>query len=102
MRTESQHEILHRLRTAEGHLRAALEMAEAGRPCEQVLEQLTAIQSALRATSINLIHTQIRESRVIISESACVEERVAEMKRVQSLFSLFTKQAHRAVEVTNE
>ena len=29
MRTESQHEILHRLRTAEGHLRAALEMAEA-------------------------------------------------------------------------
>jgi len=45
--TETREDLVRRLDTAEGHLRAVCRMAEEGRNCEQLLLQLTAIRAAL-------------------------------------------------------
>ena len=40
-------EIIKRLKRAEGHLRSIVAMLEDGRPCEQIAQQLQAVESAI-------------------------------------------------------
>jgi len=44
--------ILSRLRKVEGQVRGLQRMVEAGRPCEEVLTQLSAVVNALRRTGL--------------------------------------------------
>lgn len=44
-------EIIRRLKRIEGHTRAVREMAEAGRPCADVIHQIGAVEAALRRTA---------------------------------------------------
>ncbi len=46
MKPDQQSEILQCLRSASGHRNAVIKMAEGGRPCEQVLQQLGAVDAA--------------------------------------------------------
>ena len=44
-----------RLKRAEGHLRAVIEMIEAGRPCLDIAQQLHAVERAVAAAKRELI-----------------------------------------------
>lgn len=52
MKPNQQPEIIRRMRCAAGHLNAVIKMTEEGKPCEQVLHQLDAVQAALQAVGI--------------------------------------------------
>lgn len=52
-------QIVNRLKRADGHLRTAIGMLEAGRPCTELAQQLHAIEKALAAAKKTLIHDHI-------------------------------------------
>jgi DNA-binding FrmR family transcriptional regulator len=52
-------DIVSRLRRAEGHLRAIIEMIEAKRPCVDVAQQLHAVEKAIASAKRTLIHDHI-------------------------------------------
>lgn len=56
---QSHPEIVKRLRRAEGHLRAVIEMIEDHRACVDVAQQLQAIESAVAKAKKLLIHDHI-------------------------------------------
>ena len=91
MRSDRQAEIIRRLHCAAGHLEAVIRMAEAGRSCEEVLHQLNAVQSALSAAAIRIIHCQAQSSRDLILSSPSLNERTAELKRLQALYMILTQ-----------
>ena len=102
MVTDSRVEILQRLRTIEGHLKAVIEMTETGRPCEQILHQLNAVQSGLRVAAIRLILCQAECSQAIILDSSSSKKRIAELTRLQSLYSILLYYFNHPREVINE
>ena len=102
MKPEQQSEIIHRLRCAAGHLNAVIEMTNAGQPCEQVLHQLNAVEAALRAVGIKLIICQAQSSQAILLESPSLKQRIAELKRIQSLYTIFLKYPNRHMEVSHD
>lgn len=89
MKPKQQPEIIRRLRCAAGHLNGVIEMAEAGKPCEQILHQLNAVEAALRAAGIKLIICQTQYSQATILESPSPKQRITELKRLQSLYTIF-------------
>ena len=52
-------EIIKRLKRAEGHLRSIVAMLEDGRPCEQIAQQLQAVESAIGNAKKTLVHDHI-------------------------------------------
>ena len=89
MKPDQQSNVIRRLRCAAGHLNAVIEMAEAGRPCEEVLYQLNAVQAALRVAGSKLLICQSQSSQAIILDSTSPERRTSELKRLQSLYTTF-------------
>jgi DNA-binding FrmR family transcriptional regulator len=81
-------DILLRLHSAEGHLRAVCAMLEAGEPCEGVLRQLCAVQAALRAAGLRIIDCQLSSIGETIVHDPCTETRVAELTRLSNLYRL--------------
>lgn len=51
--------IIRRLKRADGHLQAIIEMIEKGRPCVQIAQQLQAVESAIENAKKALIHDHI-------------------------------------------
>jgi len=102
MKPDQQADIIRRLRCAEGHLNAVIEMTEAGRPCEQVLHQLNAVQAALRMTGVKLIVCQAENSQAVILKSSSPNQRVAELKRLQFLYTIFVQHFHHIPEVYHD
>jgi DNA-binding FrmR family transcriptional regulator len=99
MEPHSQADILQRLRCAEGHLNAVIEMAESGQPCEQVLHQLNAVQSALRATGGKIICWQSKSMQDVVLNSDSFAERSTALKRLQSLYAIYVQHFNHTVEV---
>lgn len=97
MKPDPQSEIIRRLRSAAGHLNAVIEMAEAGKPCEQVLHQLNAVQSALQVTGKKLLVCQTQNSQAVILDSPFPEQRISELKRLQSLYTMFMQYSNNEV-----
>lgn len=102
MKPNQQSEIIQRLRCAAGHLNAVIEMTAAGQPCEQVLHQLNAVQSALRTTGTRLMICQAQSSQAIILHSPSQKRRVSEIKRLQSLYTIFMQYSNHHNEVSHE
>lgn len=48
-----------RLKRADGHLRKVMEMLQEGRPCGEVLQQLSAVISALGASRTQILKTHL-------------------------------------------
>jgi len=88
MKPDQQSEIIRRLRCAAGHLNAVIEMEEKGQPCEQVLHQLNAVQSALEVVSVRMLICQVQKSEALILQSPSFQERASELKRLQSLYTI--------------
>ena len=51
--------LIARLKRADGHLRAVIEMLEAGKPCLDVAQQLQAVEKAVTNAKRVLIHDHI-------------------------------------------
>tara|TARA_R110000772_G_scaffold118440_2_gene224073 strand:+ start:2585 stop:2851 length:267 start_codon:yes stop_codon:yes gene_type:complete len=55
--THASHEaVIIRLRKADGHLRAVIEMIEIGKPCLDIAQQLQAVEKAITNAKRVLIH----------------------------------------------
>lgn len=91
MLTDEQADIVRRLRSADGHLDAIIDMLEAGEPCEPIIHQLGAVQAALHAARARLLACQLRQSQEVIRLSPCAEDRVAEVTRLLVLYQLLTR-----------
>lgn len=52
MDTEAQEDVRKRLRRVEGQVRGVLKMLDEGRHCQEILQQLGAIRSAVQQTSV--------------------------------------------------
>lgn len=102
MKPEHQPEIIRRLHCAAGHLNAVIEMTEAGKPCEQVLHQLGAVEAAIRAAESKLIICQAQASQSIILNNPSPRLRLAELKRLQSLYTIFIQHPKHHIEVSHE
>jgi len=102
MKSNQQAEIIRRLHCAAGHLNAVIEMTNAGQSCEQVLHQLNAVEAALRAVGIKLIICQTRSSQSIILDNPSPTQRIAELKRLQSLYTIFLQYPKHHSEVSHE
>lgn len=102
MKPDQSAEIIRRLRCAAGHLNAVIEMIEADKPCDQVLYQLNAVQSALRATMSKLIVREVQDSQAIILNSRSSMKRVAELKRLQSLYAILIQRSNQHNEVFHD
>jgi DNA-binding FrmR family transcriptional regulator len=59
MKHASHPEIINRLKRAEGHLRAILDMFAKGRGCLELAQQLHAVESAVSNAKRELIHDHI-------------------------------------------
>jgi len=98
--SKDQSEIVNRLRSAEGHLRAVIRMVEEDEPCEQVLhqpcpepaERVGAVEAALRAAGGILLDCQVQRCVEIILHNRCADERVAELERLARLYPLAARQ----------
>lgn len=53
--------IINRLRRAQGQLNAVITMIEAGRDCEDVVTQLTAVSKAIDRAGFKILSTGLRE-----------------------------------------
>jgi len=92
MNTEPHSDIVRRLRSAAGHLNAVIKMTESGEPCEQILHQLNAVQAALQTAGVKIIECQAQSSQDVILNSTSVTQRTAELRQLQSLYTIFVKQ----------
>lgn len=99
MELNQQPEILQRLRSAAGHMNAVLEMAESGRPCEEVLHQLQAVQSALRVVGTRIICCEAESVRQEILSSTSFSNASAQLHRLQSLYSMYVQHVNQTQEV---
>lgn len=88
MKVEQQADFVRRLRCAAGHLNAVIEMTEAGQSCEKVLHQLNAVQAALQVAGFRLLTLHAHQSEATILASPSPVQRAAELRRLQSLYSI--------------
>lgn len=102
MKADQQADIIRRLRSTAGHLAAVTEMTEAGQPCDQVLHQLNAVRAALRAAGVRFILCQVQNSQAVIMDSPSPAQRIAELKRLQSLYTILNKYSHYNNEVIHD
>ena len=103
MHPEQRTEIVRRLRSAEGHLRAVIGLLESGKaPCEQVLHQLGAVRAALRAAGARILNDQVNCSEDIIQNSTCPEDRATELNRLVNLYYLVVQYSDQAEMIRNE
>ena len=51
--------LIARLKRADGHLRAVIEMIEAGKPCVEIAQQMQAVENAVANAKRALIHDHI-------------------------------------------
>lgn len=102
MKPDQRSEIIRRLRCAAGHLNAVIKMAEAGEPCEQVIHQLGAVDAAIRAAGARLIICQVQSSQGVILNNPSSKQRIAELKRLQFLYTIFMQYSHHHSEVIHD
>ncbi|MBN9009671.1 MAG: metal-sensing transcriptional repressor [Rhizobiales bacterium] len=69
---ETQHQIVKRLKRADGHLRGVIEMIEAGRPCLDIAQQLHAVEKSIAQAKKTLIQDHLEH---------CLEEVVGPLAR---------------------
>src|SRR5512147_1290638 len=99
MERNARTDIIRRLRCATGHLNAVLEMAESDQPCEQVLHQLNAVQSALQVTASKIICCHSESIRAVILNSESLTERSMALKQLLSLYAILVQHFNYTSEV---
>lgn len=72
--------VLKRLRRAEGQLAGVIRMLEAGRSCESVVTQLSAVSKALDRAGFTLISSSLREC--LVSTEPSNQQDVARLEKL--------------------
>ncbi|MEZ5644696.1 MAG: metal-sensitive transcriptional regulator [Burkholderiaceae bacterium] len=67
-RTEHQRDVINRLKRIEGQVRGLIEMVDAGRPCEDVAQQMSAARKAMDKAFYRMMACSVMEA-VTTSES---------------------------------
>jgi DNA-binding FrmR family transcriptional regulator len=98
MELNPQPDIMQRLRSAAGHLNAVIEMAQSGQPCENILHQLSAVQSALRIVGTKIICCEAGAVREDILNSLSFPHCSAGLHRLQSLYTIYVQRFHQPQE----
>jgi len=80
-----------RLSKIEGHIKGIQRMVEEEKPCEDILHQLAAVQSALAKTGRVLFEDHFQHC---IVDKASDKELVAELQRFKELLYTFSKGLH--------
>ena len=88
-------ELLARLRTAQGHLKAVVNMAARGAEPEEILPQLWSVEAALSAAARQTILAQLRASAEQMTRSSSMTERSEEAGRFARLVSLASQHTPR-------
>ena len=83
--------IIHRLRSACGHLDSIVGMVEAGHPCESILHQLGAVQAAMREIGLAILEKEMMKTTEIILSSDIYEERLIATQRILELYEQLYK-----------
>ena len=81
LKHQTHHQILQRLKRAEGHLKAVIGMIEAGRPCLDLAQQLHAVEAGVGSAKRELIHDHI-ENCLTSSEAEDQGEMLEELKAI--------------------
>ena len=81
-------DLIRRLRSAEGHLRAIAGMVEAGADCQAILHQLHAVQGALRAVDRRLIEHYLNDCLRAELWNPDPASRARAIERVVALYEL--------------
>ena len=81
-------ELLARLCTAQGHLKAVVNMVMRGAPPEEILGQLWSVEAALSAAGRRLLLAQMRISTQTILRAPSMKERSQEAERLARIVSL--------------
>ncbi len=90
--TDQMPQVIHRLRTACGHLDSVTRMVEAGQPCEKIIHQLGAIQAAIREIGLAIIEKEILlSSEIILTDDSDDEDKEIAARHILDLFILLTK-----------
>jgi DNA-binding FrmR family transcriptional regulator len=84
----SSDELLARLSTAQGHLKAVVNMVTRGAPPEEILAQLWSVEAALSAAGRRLLSAQMRNSTQTILRAPSMQERSQEAERLARIVSL--------------
>lgn len=61
-RSEHQRDVVNRLKRIEGQVRALVEMVEAGRPCEDVAQQMSAARKAMDKAFYRMMACSVMEA----------------------------------------
>ncbi|MCS6810251.1 MAG: metal-sensitive transcriptional regulator [Tepidimonas sp.] len=72
-RSEHQRDVVNRLKRIEGQVRALIEMVEAGRPCEDVAQQMSAARKAMDKAFFRMMACSVMES-VAVSDDQTLRE----------------------------
>ena len=83
--------LVHRLRSACGHLQSIVTAFEAGQPPEQTLHQLGAVEAALREMSLEIVKKELLQNMNSLRSSECDEERIKAIKRVLELYERYCR-----------
>jgi len=65
---QTQEKLLARLRRIEGQVRGVQNMISDGRDCREILQQLTAIRSAVQSASLSVVQTYATECLLNLDE----------------------------------
>ena len=102
MKSTAQTDLVRRLHCAAGHLAAVINMVEAEEPCEQVVHQLGAVDAAIRAAGTKLILCQAQASQSIILDSSSPEQRLTELKHLQTLYAIYFHFPNHQIEASHD
>lgn len=70
---DSNKAVLHRLHRIEGQVRGIIRMVEEGKDCEEVLNQIAAVRSAMESVGVQIITCRMKEYLRVDASSSCDE-----------------------------
>lgn len=85
--------MLHRLKSARGHLDAVIQMYENQAPCDEVAEQLFAVRCALETAGRLLVDEDLHRCVQILRQSDSPKKRELALERILSLLQIKSAQA---------
>jgi CsoR family transcriptional regulator, copper-sensing transcriptional repressor len=89
VKSQMQHNIISRLKKIEGQIRGLQHMINDGKPCEQILVQVRAAQSALKSVSSLVLRSYLMKCFSEIGEEPTPEEIWAKLDETVGVLTKF-------------
>jgi DNA-binding FrmR family transcriptional regulator len=83
--------IVHRLRSASGHLEAIQIAFETNQPSEQTLHQLGAVEAAIREVSLAIVKSEMHRNLRNLRSSRCDEETITLAQSILELYERYCR-----------